>query len=70
MYPMENLLEFKLELLEVSTPGGSYVSVNTRGNIAYVTIQFPIENGAYLFLIKGKLLNNSQKLEIQFLQTA
>jgi len=55
MYPMENLLKFKLELPEVSTPGGSYVSVNTRGNIAYVAIQFPIGNGAYLF--QGRLGN-------------
>lgn len=53
MYPMENLLKFQLELPEVTRPGGSYVSVNTRGNIAYVAIQFPIENGAYLF--QGRL---------------
>jgi len=46
MYPKENLLKFKLELPEVSTPGGSYVSVNTRGNIAYVAIQFTIKNRA------------------------
>ena len=52
---MENPLKFKLELLEVSTPGGSYVSVNTRGKIAYVAIQFPIKNGAYLF--QGRLGN-------------
>ncbi|CAG5007780.1 hypothetical protein DYBT9275_04124 [Dyadobacter sp. CECT 9275] len=27
----------------VPNPGGSYVAVNVRGNIAYVAIQFPIE---------------------------
>lgn len=42
-----------LQLPEVSTPGGSYVSVNIRGNIAYVAIQFPILNGTYLYT--GKL---------------
>lgn len=42
-----------LELPEVSSPGGSYNSVNIRGNIAYVAIQFPIINGEYLY--QGKL---------------
>ena len=55
MNPIENLLKYKLELPEVSTPGGSYVSVNTRGNIAYIAIQFPIENGVQLF--QGRLGN-------------
>ena len=49
----EKLKSFNLELPEVSTPGGSYVSVNVRGNIAYVAIQFPIRNGEYLY--KGRL---------------
>lgn len=44
-----------LELPQVSTPGGSYVSVNVRGNIAYVAIQFPIVNGEYFYL--GRLGN-------------
>lgn len=38
-----------------STPGGNYVSVNCRGSIAYVAIQFPILNGQYLY--QGKLGN-------------
>lgn len=42
-----------LQLPEVSTPGGNYVSVNVRANIAYVAIQFPILNGEYLY--QGKL---------------
>ena len=42
---IETLQELNLELPKVSTPGGSYSSVNSRGNIAYIAIQFPIENG-------------------------
>jgi enamine deaminase RidA (YjgF/YER057c/UK114 family) len=53
MNPIENLLKFKLELPEASTPGGSYASVNIRANIAYVAIQFPIKNG--IFLYQGRL---------------
>ena len=53
MILIDNLTKHKLELPEVTTPGGSYVSVNIRGNIAYVSIQFPIKNGDYLY--QGKL---------------
>jgi len=42
---IETLKELNLELPKVSTPGGPYTSVNIRGNIAYIAIQFPIENG-------------------------
>ena len=49
----EKLKSFNLELPEVSTPGGSYVSVNIRGNIVYVAIQFPIINGALNY--RGRL---------------
>ena len=49
----ENLSKYNLELPNVSTPGGSYVSVNVRGNIAYVAIQFPIKNGD--FFHQGRL---------------
>ena len=55
MNPIDNLAKINLELPEVSTPGGSYVSVNIRGNIAYIAIQFPILNGEYLYL--GRLGN-------------
>ncbi|MGB0523825.1 MAG: RidA family protein [Flammeovirgaceae bacterium] len=45
--------EIGLAWPEVSTPGGNYVSVNVRGHIAYVAIQFPIFNGAFRF--QGRL---------------
>lgn len=46
----KRLADLGLELPEVSTPGGNYQSVNVRGNIAYVAIQFPIRNGEFLYL--------------------
>lgn len=49
----EKLQKLGLELPSPSTPGGSYVSVNIRENIAYVAIQFPILDEKYLF--QGKL---------------
>lgn len=49
----EKLKELGLELPEYSTPGGNYVSVNVRGNVAYVAIQFPIKNGQFYF--QGRL---------------
>ncbi|WP_215226711.1 RidA family protein [Echinicola shivajiensis] len=56
MTPKENLDKLGYELPNVSTPGGSYVSVNIRENIAYVAIQFPILNEEYLYL--GRLGND------------
>ncbi|WP_282080943.1 RidA family protein [Aquimarina algiphila] len=53
MNPKAKLKEMGLVLPEVSIPGGSYVSVNRRGNIAYVAIQFPILNQEYLY--QGRL---------------
>lgn len=38
---------------DVSTPGGNYVSVNVRAQIAYVAIQFPILNEQFLY--QGRL---------------
>ena len=55
MNPNENLEELNLKLPEISTPGGSYVSVNVRANIAYIAIQFPILNEEYLY--QGRLGN-------------
>ena len=49
----ERLQRLGLQLPTVSSPGGNYVSVNVRGKIAYVAIQFPILNGEYLF--QGRL---------------
>jgi len=53
MNPQENLAKMGLELPEVSIPGGNYVSVNIRGNIAYIAIQFPIRNGKQIY--QGRL---------------
>tara|TARA_R110000850_G_scaffold223271_1_gene349025 strand:+ start:662 stop:1120 length:459 start_codon:yes stop_codon:yes gene_type:complete len=50
MTPDENLIKFNYQLPEASEPGGSYVSVNIRGSIAYIAIQFPILSGEYLYL--------------------
>lgn len=47
------LTELGLILPEAPKPGGSYVSVNVRGNIAYVAIQFPIQGDTFLYT--GKL---------------
>ena len=56
MNPIENLKVLGLKLPQVSTPGGSYVSVNVRENIAYVAIQFPILNEEFKF--QGRLGND------------
>lgn len=53
MNPEENLSKLNLTLPEVSTPGGSYVSVNVRANIAYIAVQFPILNEEFLY--QGRL---------------
>ena len=50
---IEALSEVGLTLPDAPKPGGSYVSVNVRGTIAYVAIQFPIQGDTYLFT--GKL---------------
>ena len=55
MNPIENLKKLGLKLPDVSTPGGSYVSVNVRENIAYIAIQFPILNQEFEF--QGRLGN-------------
>ncbi|MES2555425.1 MAG: RidA family protein [Bacteroidota bacterium] len=49
----EKLNELGLTLPTVSKPGGNYVSVNIRGNIAYIAIQFPKSGDDWFF--KGKL---------------
>ncbi|MCG2462798.1 RidA family protein [Flavobacteriaceae bacterium F89] len=55
MDPKENLSKLNLELPEVSRPGGNYVSLNVRGSIAYIAIQFPILNEVDLY--QGRLGN-------------
>jgi enamine deaminase RidA (YjgF/YER057c/UK114 family) len=47
------LNSFGLKLPNVTLPGGNYVSVNIRGNIAYVAIQFPIFNEQFMY--QGRL---------------
>jgi len=51
----EKLRAYNLKLPTVSTPGGNYVSVNIRANIAYVAIQFPIIDEVYHY--QGRLGN-------------
>ena len=53
MTPKENLEKHGYKLPNASTPGGSYVSVNVRGSIAYIAIQFPIHNEKHLY--QGRL---------------
>jgi enamine deaminase RidA (YjgF/YER057c/UK114 family) len=45
----KNLKKLGLKLPDISTPGGNYVSVNVRENIAYIAIQFPIWNESFLY---------------------
>lgn len=47
--PYGRLERLGLKLPEVSSPGGSYRSVNVRAGVAYVAIQFPIWNETYRF---------------------
>ena len=49
----EKLNELGLTLPTPSKPGGNYVSVNIRGTIAYIAIQFPKNGDEWTF--KGKL---------------
>lgn len=53
MSPLDKLKELGLTLPSASSPGGSYVSVNIRENIAYIAIQFPILNDEFLY--QGRL---------------
>ncbi|MFT6867960.1 MAG: enamine deaminase RidA (YjgF/YER057c/UK114 family) [Cyclobacteriaceae bacterium] len=55
MNPRENLKKLGLKLPDTSTPGGSYVSVNIRENIAYIAIQFPILNEEFRY--QGRIGN-------------
>ncbi|MES1181641.1 MAG: RidA family protein [Flavobacterium sp.] len=53
MQIQEKLKELGLVLPTPSKPGGNYVSVNVRSNIAYFAIQFPKDGDQWFF--KGKL---------------
>lgn len=49
MKEIEKLAELGLTLPDPTVPGGNYVSVNIRGSVAYLAIQFPILNGEMKF---------------------
>jgi enamine deaminase RidA (YjgF/YER057c/UK114 family) len=49
----EKLSELGLTLPEASKPGGNYVSVNIRGNIAYIAIQLPKRGDDWIY--KGRI---------------
>ena len=49
----EKVQELGLTLPEPTKPGGNYVSVNIRGNIAYIAIQFPKQGDNWIY--KGRL---------------
>lgn len=46
----DNLKRLGITFGDVPKPGGSYVAVNIRGNIAYVAIQFPIKQDQFFFI--------------------
>jgi hypothetical protein len=61
---IEKLTQLGHTLPDISVPGGSYVSVNVRGSIAYVAIQFPILNGSFLYQGRlGKELSTEEGYE-------
>ncbi len=49
----EKLSELGLTLPPQSKPGGNYLSVNIRGNIAYLAIQLPKDGNNWLY--KGRI---------------
>jgi len=53
---LNNLKTSGIEFGNIPKPGGSYVAVNIRGNIAYVAIQFPIKKNQFFFI--GRLGEN------------
>ncbi len=61
MTPIEQLNKLGYHLPTLSTPGGSYSSVNIRGNIAYIAIQFPILANVYHY--QGRLGNEATTAE-------
>jgi enamine deaminase RidA (YjgF/YER057c/UK114 family) len=46
---LQNIDSLNIDLENLPKPGGSYTAVNTRGNIAYIAIQFPIKDGQLQF---------------------
>lgn len=52
----EKLAQLGLKLPDPTLPGGNYLSINIRGQIIYLSIQFPILNSKHQFL--GRLGQN------------
>lgn len=53
---LNRLVELGVDAQDNPKPGGSYVSVNVRGTIAYIAIQFPIKGSKYFY--QGRLGND------------
>ncbi|MBX2968465.1 MAG: RidA family protein [Cyclobacteriaceae bacterium] len=45
----KRLANLNLSLPDLTTPGGNYQSVNVRGNMVYIAIQFPIIKNEFLY---------------------
>jgi len=52
-YESQRLIALVIELPAPAFPGGNYIPVNIRGNIAYVSIQFPKRGKEFLY--QGRL---------------
>ncbi|MDR3711664.1 MAG: RidA family protein [Puia sp.] len=60
----DNLKKLGISFANLPKPGGSYVAVNIRGNIAYVAIQFPIRDGHFYHIGElGKEVTTEQGYE-------
>jgi enamine deaminase RidA (YjgF/YER057c/UK114 family) len=55
MNPLDIITSLGLTLPPPAAPGGNYLPVNLRGNIAYVSIQFPKKGSEFLY--KGRFGN-------------
>jgi enamine deaminase RidA (YjgF/YER057c/UK114 family) len=61
---LQTLETLGIKLSDPPKPGGSYVSVNARGQVAYVAIQFPIAGDRYLYTGRlGKNLTTADGVE-------
>jgi enamine deaminase RidA (YjgF/YER057c/UK114 family) len=61
---ISKLDELGIAFGEIPKPGGSYVAVNIRGNVAYVAIQFPIKDNKFYHLGRlGKDVTTEQGYE-------
>lgn len=61
---LDKLKSLGISFGAVPQPGGSYVAVNIRGNVAYVAIQLPIKDEQFYFLGRlGKDVTTEQGYE-------